>query len=130
MTKASGLNLICWNGLRIIPLWLSCGVECNHFYVQRAAEVTSYIFLDRLITTDLSWLPENAHRAAALSGNLDMMFILVESEDRFSDSRSFAVAEDRKTVEWLRELRLHDDYAFVQAARGDDVCVIKQRKFS
>ncbi|CAM9947426.1 unnamed protein product [Ectocarpus fasciculatus] len=59
-----------------------------------------------------------------------MMFLLVESGDRFSDSGSFAVAEDRKIVEWLRELRLHDDYAFAQAARGDDVCVIKQRQFS
>ncbi|CAM9924863.1 unnamed protein product [Pylaiella littoralis] len=59
-----------------------------------------------------------------------MMFFLVESGDRFSDSISFAVAEDRKTVEWLRELRLHDDYTFAQAARGNDVCIVKQRKFS
>lgn len=82
-----------------MPLVLSRGIEWNHFCVQRAAEVNSYNFFDRLKTTNLPWLPENAHRTEALSGNLDIVFFLVESGAGFPDSRSFAVAEDRKIVE-------------------------------
>lgn len=112
-----------------IPLVLACGHEWDHFCVQRAAETNNHRFFAWLQTTDLPWLVENAHRAAASAGNLGMMIHLVESGAGFPDASSFAVTNDRKIVEWLRELQLDPAYAFVRAAREDVGRVFQQTEF-
>ncbi|CBN80443.1 EsV-1-149 [Ectocarpus siliculosus] len=124
-------DLISRDEIDVIPPLLTRGYEWDHFCVQRAAETNSYRFfrwLQWLQTTDdgLPWLVENAHRAAAKEGNLEMMIYLVESGAGFPDSGSLAVTRDCKIVEWLRELRLDPAHAFVKAAREDDVCVFEQ----
>ncbi|CAN0485303.1 unnamed protein product [Ectocarpus sp. 12 AP-2014] len=127
-------DLISRNEIDVIPLLLAHGYDWDHFCVQRAAETNNYKFfrwLQWLQTTDdgLPWLVENAHRAAAKEGNLEMMIYLVESGAGFPDSGSLAVTRDCKIVEWLRELQLHPAHAFVKAAREDDVCVFEQTEF-
>lgn len=123
-------DLISVNNIQVIPRLLSRGVEWDHFCVERAAEVNSYKFFNWLITTELPWLPGNAHHTAALSGNLGMMVFLVESGAGYPDSRSFIAAVDnRKITEWLREVRLDVAYSFVQAARVDDAEIFEQTEF-
>lgn len=133
--KSLGLldDLISRDEIDVIPPLLARGYEWDHFCVQRAAETNNYNFFRWLqwlqTTTDdgLPWLVENAHRAAAKEGNLDMMIYLVESGAGFPDSGSLAVTRDCKIVQWLRELRLDPAHAFVKAAREDDVCVFEQQ---
>lgn len=122
-------DLISRNQIDIIPLVLSRGLEWDHFCVERAAEIGSYNFFAWLKTTELAWLPENAHFSAASSGNLDMMMFLVESGAGYPDDRSFDAAKNlqhHKIVGWLRELELEHDYVMVQAARADDVYAFEQ----
>lgn len=123
-------NLISYGDIRIIPRLLSRGVEWDPFCVERAAEVCNYDFFHWLKTTDLPWLPENAHHKAALAGNLGMMVFLVDSGAGFPDSRSHAAAfNDRKITEWLGELQLDVAYTLVRAARTDDVQAFEQTEF-
>ncbi|AAK14564.1 EsV-1-149 [Ectocarpus siliculosus virus 1] len=127
--KSLGLldDLISRDEIDVIPSLLARGYEWDHFCVQRAAETNNYKFFQWLQTTDdLPWLVENAHRAAAKEGNLEMMIYLVDSGAGFPDSGSRAVTNDCKIVEWLRELQLDPAHAFVRAAREDDVCVFEQ----
>ncbi|CAM9963038.1 unnamed protein product [Ectocarpus sp. 12 AP-2014] len=122
-------DLISRGEIEVIPLVLSRGYEWNHFCVERAAELGSYEFFEWLRSTELAWLPEVAHRAAALSGNVQMMTYLVESGAGFPSCRSCAVAKDRRVREWLREVLLDPALIFVTAAREDDVCVFQQTDF-
>ena len=133
--KSLGLldDLISRDEIDVIPLLLARGYEWDHFCVQRAAETNNYDFFRWLETLQglqrtqksLPWLVENAHRAAAKEGNLDMMVYLVESGAGFPDSGSLAVTRDCKIVQWLRELWLDPAHAYVKAAREDDVCVFE-----
>jgi len=122
-------DLISRDEIGIIPLVLARGYQWDHFCVESAAEIGSKTFFEWLRTTELPWLPENAHRSAASAGNLEMMIFLVESGAGFPDSRSLAVAKDLgygKIVGWLRELQLEAEYVFVQAAREDDAYMFEQ----
>lgn len=129
--KSVGLldDLISRDEVDIIPVLLTRGYEWDHFCVQRAAETNNYAFFGWIQTTDLPWLVENAHRAAALEGNLEMMMYLVESGAGFPDNSLYDVAKDRKIVEWMHELQMDPAYAFVKAAREDDVGVFEQTEF-
>ncbi|CAM9138145.1 unnamed protein product [Ectocarpus sp. 8 AP-2014] len=119
-------DLISRDEIDIIPPLLARGYEWDHFCVQRAAETNSYEFFEWLRTTDLPWLVENAHRAAAKEGNSGIMIHLVESGAGFPDSGSCTVTKDCKILQWLRELQLDPAYAFVKAAREDDVRVFQE----
>lgn len=122
-------NLISRNEISSIPLLLSRGLEWDHFCVERAAEVNNKHFFDWLITTELVWLPENAHRAAAESGNLNIMMYLVDSGAGYPDNRSLLAAHRQnwgEIVGWLRELQLDGEYEMVQAARENNVYAFEQ----
>lgn len=122
-------DMISRDEVDIIPLVLARGYEWDHFCVDRAAEIGSKTFFQWLRTTELPWLPENAHHSAASAGNLEMMIYLVENNTGFPDSRSLTVAKDlgySKIVGWLCELQLDPEYVMVQAARFDDVYIFEQ----
>jgi hypothetical protein len=122
-------DLISREEIDIIPLLLARGYDWDHFCVERAAETSNRKFFTWLQTTDLPWLVQNAHRAAASHGNLGLMVYLVESGAGFPDDSFYNVAMDRKIAEWMHELQLGPDYHFVKAAREDDVCVFEQTEF-
>ena len=122
-------DLISRDEIDIIPLVLKRGYEWDHFCVERAAETNNYKFFKWLRTTELPWLPENAHHSAASAGNLEMMIYLVASGAGYPDLRSLLVAKKfgfMKIVGWFRELQLESDYAMVQAAREDDAYIFEQ----
>lgn len=122
-------DMISRDEIDIIPLVLARGYKWDHFCVQSAAETNNYKFFEWLRTTELPWLPENAHHSAASTGNLEMMIYLVESGAGFPDSSSLVVAQKLgycKIVGWLRELQLDPEYVMVQAARQDNVYAFEQ----
>lgn len=122
-------DLISRDEIDIIPLILNRGYEWDHFSVETAAAVGSFRFFRWLQTTELPWMPENAHHSAALAGNLGMMIFLVEYCKGYPDSRALMVARDRgflNIVGWLAELELDRRYVMVRAAREDDVYMFEQ----
>jgi hypothetical protein len=122
-------DLISRDEIDTIPLVLARGYEWDHFCVERAAELGSTKFFKWLRTTELPWLPENAHHSAAAAGNLEMMIFLVESCGGYPDERSIIVAKKigfSNIVGWLRELQLEPEYVMVQAARQDNVYAFEQ----
>lgn len=125
-------DLIARNEIDVIPLLLSRGLlEWDPFCVERAAEVNSYRFFQWLLATELAWLPEVAHFAAAETGNLELMIYLVDKGVRYPDHRSIVAAKAkgfRKTVEWLRELEIDGIYDMVRAARQDNVCAFEDNQ--
>lgn len=117
-------HLISHDNIESIPTVLSRGLEWDHFCVERAAEMGRYRFFRWLATTELPWLPENAHAAAASSDDLAMMMFLVQSGAGYPDDRSLLIAEKNKSrgiIAWLRETSLDPVFALVRAARDDTV---------
>ncbi|CAM9202391.1 unnamed protein product, partial [Pylaiella littoralis] len=123
-------DLISRDEIEVIPRALSrAGVAWDHFCVERAAEVGSFRFFRWLTTTELVWLPENAHFSAASAGDLGMMRFLVEIGAGFPDQRSFHAAAERRDhaiVDWLHELELDRSYTMTRAARDDSVDAFAQ----
>ncbi len=124
-------DIITRNEIASIPAVMERGVEWDPFCVERAAELNHQGFFRWLLGTNLAWLPEVAHFAAAGTGNLDLMIFLVDKGVRYPDDRSIVAAEKkgfRNIVEWLQELELDGVFDMVRAARQDNVCAFEDNE--
>lgn len=116
-----------------IPIAIKNGFEWFPFCVEDAACYGSKEFFTWLHGTDLFWLPENAHHAAAECGNLEIMEFLVSSGIGFPDTRSELAAKKRgmeHVIKWIESIKKDPVFIMVEALRNSEIPLIEELYYS
>jgi len=110
----------------LLKIALLNGFEWDPFCVEQAMASSSKNFFRWLKTTDLFWLPENAHSFAAYNGDLEMMKFLVEEQIGYPDNVSMTMAIGKDDIiEFLKNIECNNMYKMVNAIRSDDLETFK-----